>query len=360
MKITYVEVIGLNGSKIPVKLEFNEDLNIITGRNGAGKTTILKLIWYVISGNFDLAFKEIEFSSVIVETESYICTLDNTRKDSNIEWLVPKPQLVQVGQTIYREKNATNKIILSSIGQSLFFPTFRRLEGGFETEKDIEEGLLSFESIKTLKDALTKISQKLSKKNHQFIASVGTTDIDNLLYQRYSEISEKINTHQETLNKKIIEQIKDSTNREKEILSDVQRQIEALENYRKLAMSAFDTLAEIISKFLKSLDMQIGDTTVLKLTDIKENIKLEQLSAGEKQILSFLVYNTFYQDTIFIIDEPELSLHVDWQRQLFPTLMKQGSTNQFIVATHSPFIYSKYPDKELQITEDKGDNEEQA
>ena len=64
------------------------------------------------------------------------------------------------------------------------------------------------------------------------------------------------------------------------------------------------------------------------------------------------------QNAIFIIDEPELSLHVDWQRQLFPTLLKQGTSNQFIVATHSPFIYSKYPDKELMLSSDKGNNED--
>ena len=87
-------------------------------------------------------------------------------------------------------------------------------------------------------------------------------------------------------------------------------------------------------------------------------ISSDLLSSGEKQLLSFLAYNAFMQNAIFIIDEPELSLHVDWQRQLFPTLLKQGTSNQFIVATHSPFIYSKYPDKELMLSSDKGNNED--
>jgi predicted ATP-dependent endonuclease of OLD family len=52
---------------------------------------------------------------------------------------------------------------------------------------------------------------------------------------------------------------------------------------------------------------------------------------------------------VFIIDEPELSLHADWQRLLFPVLLSQGSKNQFIVATHSPFIYAKYPDHEISL-----------
>jgi predicted ATP-dependent endonuclease of OLD family len=71
-------------------------------------------------------------------------------------------------------------------------------------------------------------------------------------------------------------------------------------------------------------------------------------------MLSFLCYNAFYDKGIIFIDEPELSLHVDWQRILFETLMEQGSKNQLIVATHSPFIYSQFPDKELILDDDKG------
>ena len=41
---------GLHG-KFDFDLAFNEDLNILTGKNGSGKTTILKLLWYLISGN---------------------------------------------------------------------------------------------------------------------------------------------------------------------------------------------------------------------------------------------------------------------------------------------------------------------
>lgn len=82
---------------------------------------------------------------------------------------------------------------------------------------------------------------------------------------------------------------------------------------------------------------------------------MDKLSAGEKQMLSFLCYNTFSKNKIIFIDEPELSLHPDWQRLLIPTLLKQGGNNQFFIATHSPFIYAKYPDKELVLSEDKGE-----
>jgi recombinational DNA repair ATPase RecF len=51
------EVKNLN-NKISDKFYFNEDLNILTGKNGCGKTTILKTMWYIVSGNLDKIFDE--------------------------------------------------------------------------------------------------------------------------------------------------------------------------------------------------------------------------------------------------------------------------------------------------------------
>ena len=48
---------NLNGS-MNLTLKFHEDLNILTGKNGCGKTTILKLIWYLMSGNIERVIDE--------------------------------------------------------------------------------------------------------------------------------------------------------------------------------------------------------------------------------------------------------------------------------------------------------------
>ncbi len=77
-------------------------------------------------------------------------------------------------------------------------------------------------------------------------------------------------------------------------------------------------------------------------------------------MLSFFCYNAFSSDSCLFIDEPEISLHVDWQRILFPLLLKQSMGNQFIVATHSPFIYLKYADKELVLDSDRGNADADA
>ncbi|GAA2841879.1 hypothetical protein GCM10010441_77470 [Kitasatospora paracochleata] len=65
----------------------------------------------------------------------------------------------------------------------------------------------------------------------------------------------------------------------------------------------------------------------------------EQLSSGERQILLLLLNTILARENtrVFLIDEPELSLNVKWQRQLMDALLActEGSAVQFIVATHS-------------------------
>ena len=66
---------------------------------------------------------------------------------------------------------------------------------------------------------------------------------------------------------------------------------------------------------------------------------VELLSSGEKQILVLLTHLSFESGKVFILDEPELSLHPKWQDEFLAAvdnLMSQGT--QLVIATHSPAI----------------------
>ncbi len=52
MKIKQLKIKNLQ-NRINCDFKFNEDINIVTGQNGSGKTTILKLLWYLVSGNIN-------------------------------------------------------------------------------------------------------------------------------------------------------------------------------------------------------------------------------------------------------------------------------------------------------------------
>ena len=76
-----------------------------------------------------------------------------------------------------------------------------------------------------------------------------------------------------------------------------------------------------------------------------EEIPLESLSSGEKQMISLFARLYLYPGPkIVLIDEPELSLSLDWQRQILPDVLNAPTCMQAIATTHSPFIF----DNELE------------
>jgi predicted ATPase len=70
-------------------------------------------------------------------------------------------------------------------------------------------------------------------------------------------------------------------------------------------------------------------------------LELKMLSSGEKQIVSLFAHIYLSETDRFfvIIDEPELSLSVEWQRTFLPDIMQADRCAGLIAATHSPFVW---------------------
>lgn len=362
MKINSFEVSGLLGQEKTIAIDFEPDINIMTGRNGSGKTSALKLLWYIISGNILLALKEVPFDKATVVTTLYECTVYRTNENScRIDWKEGSKRETfeddsdedDPGLISYAENKANR--LLKRLGSSVFLPTFRRIEGGF-TLGD-RNNLLS-RSNNNIEDLLIDLSKRLSNVGHTFVASISTVDIVNLLVAQYTNLSDQYNKLQQGTSHDIINKIKTyNGNRDGvnvETLDQIRQQIESMEKSRETIMKPLEAVRELAMNIFKVSGIALGKT--LSFGDAANAVNSDALSAGEKQMLSFIAYNAFYRDAIVIIDEPELSLHVDWQRQLFPTLLSQETSNQFIVATHSPFIYAKYPEKEIQLDDDRGNS----
>jgi len=377
MKIIKAEVTGLLNRYEKITLIFNNDLNIVTGKNGAGKTSVLKLLWYVVSGNIFLALKEVPFRKFTVETDRYICTIYRTSPvHCRIELAINGENFVFEDDdepdedfNLVSAEDKANKVLMGC-GSSVFFPTFRRIEGGFSIESVRTTGtstsaLRSGRTKSEVEEALVTLSRKLSNDPHIFVTSISTVDIVSLLLRHHSDLSELYNDLQQSTSQKIIETIKDfkrgaddaDLNNATDLLDEIRHRIESMEGEREKIMLPFEMVRTVVERLFKHTGIQIGNR--ISFGDAATAVNSDALSAGEKQMLSFICYNTFFSNSIIFIDEPELSLHVDWQRQLFSILQKQQTSNQFIIATHSPFIYSKYPDKELMIDSDKGNGEEE-
>lgn len=70
-------------------------------------------------------------------------------------------------------------------------------------------------------------------------------------------------------------------------------------------------------------------------------LELSDLSSGEKQIVSLFshLYMSGRQSYFVLIDEPELSLSVPWQRRFLLDIRKGLFCDGLVAVTHSPFIY---------------------
>ncbi|HMQ99674.1 MAG TPA: AAA family ATPase [Ignavibacteria bacterium] len=112
-------------------------------------------------------------------------------------------------------------------------------------------------------------------------------------------------------------------------------------------LEALSSVQTVIYKFVSSVNTYFKDKVInyhlssgFRIFD-KENVKLDlnKLSSGEKQMLILFCNAITANDegTIFIIDEPEISLNIKWQRELLMTLLNFSSDGkvQFILATHS-------------------------
>ena len=76
-------------------------------------------------------------------------------------------------------------------------------------------------------------------------------------------------------------------------------------------------------------------------------IPLDTMSSGERQIFSLLYAASFMGDAnIVLIDEPEISLHIDWQYQFAQTIAQLLGPKQLIVCTHSPEILTGFEEVE--------------
>ena len=84
---------------------------------------------------------------------------------------------------------------------------------------------------------------------------------------------------------------------------------------------------------------------------------INELSSGEKQLFlrTLAIKMLEPENSIIMIDEPELSLHPKWQQKIVDVYRKIGRNNQIILATHSPHILGSV-EKENIILLEKNEN----
>lgn len=113
-----------------------------------------------------------------------------------------------------------------------------------------------------------------------------------------------------------------------------------------------DHFFELINDLFRSTGKEIGIDDMNRVIFRKMNsldakgkplnISMDRLSAGEKQILLLLFTLFLMEDkpTILLLDEPEISLHIEWQDKLVGLMLELNRNCQIIMTTHSPNIFA--------------------
>jgi len=78
----------------------------------------------------------------------------------------------------------------------------------------------------------------------------------------------------------------------------------------------------------------------IRFTQIGEVLTPYLLSSGEKQMLIILLTVLVEDDQHYVLfmDEPEVSLHIEWQKRLIDLILELNPNVQIILTTHSPAV----------------------
>lgn len=187
----------------------------------------------------------------------------------------------------------------------------------FVTWKKLNDGVKgAFQEMDNARQLLELKNTETAKKNHQ--------DSVNAFNASYFSLIAMTNFNDRFLS----------------ITEDVESmQTEKLE----LTKSFRDYEKEINSYLAPRKIFNITEDGMFKVKSKNRKIELSDLSSGEKHIVTILGKAALSRKdgAVFIADEPELSLHLDWQRMILPSIIKLSPKSQIIVATHSPAINAK-------------------
>lgn len=111
---------------------------------------------------------------------------------------------------------------------------------------------------------------------------------------------------------------------------------EAIEAKKKFQ----DAVDSLFAETGKRIDRTSNE---VKIIQFGEALSLYKLSSGEKQILIILLTALVedHQHYVLFLDEPEASLHIEWQQKLIDLIREMNPNAQIILTTHSPAVIMK-------------------
>jgi predicted ATP-dependent endonuclease of OLD family len=359
----------LAGRSDVLERTLNTDVNVFFGLNGCGKTSLLRILHSALLNQADL-LREVPFKIARVRLNTW------TRK--KYQYLFDKeaaqaeqasrPSYLSTGIRTLQWKVSPDESDEGGVGPWTheYLPIARLYErsnseagalGGRRRESEMDlEARFASNLLGTWKDYQRGLARELNEIQETGLARILERVLSGSKAVRDSSSSDSSTAYQAVstfLARRKVDDIAPTPkefekrySKEPEFRSLVQ-EIEEVENKVAAANAPMKELASLIKEMFtggKEFTLS-GDAIELKIGG--KGLSLSSLSSGEKQLLKVLVATVNSRASVVIVDEPELSMHVDWQRRLIPAMQTLCPTAQLIVATHSPEIMADIPDSQI-------------
>ncbi|MDD3834904.1 MAG: ATP-binding protein [Sulfurimonas sp.] len=356
---------------------FGENINItaIVGENGSGKSSVLEFLAEIFrieynknrnlivdtehSNKFSLAFKIKDKTYKIKSINNHDSnTFNEDDKIENILDYYVYSSDIKIKNQLLFDNSSIAKMIVSNYSQSENF----QLSSFMYLPTKIEIRLCDFER-KFVQLITNDKLYPLSRYERDDIYIKNTSDeqqtqianFESLHNDKYFQflililIEHKEDTHDFNLTKEKVEDTLKAQNIE--VISE-----DDFNRYFKIS----EELGEMLAKEVSALEKKEKEVYIDKYSDFFEydfidekNRRYSDLSHGEKTLFGQLL-NIYYNsqkskndNLLFLFDEPEISLHPNWQKnyinELSNLLIQMKKNYHFIFTSHSPFLLSDLP-----------------
>jgi len=313
MKIKKVHIKNIKGIK-DLELLFKKDNEILdvivlAGVNGSGKTTIL---------------------------ESIKDFFDNKNVNYN------EPEKSNVNLNIFFEDFEKNKI-----------------EEAEKSSNNCSYKYMLWNFFKTLKDY-----DYYRKENDQLFESQISKRFENppkIIYVPAENKFENVETKSTTLsrnyefinivNSKLMEDIPSYIATRRNYLATIEEDL-TMKEVTNIVVNEINSIFSILELDVKLKGFSKDEKTMpIFENSVGEEFDINDLSSGEKQLFlrTLSIKMLEPNNSIILIDEPELSLHPKWQQRIIEVYKKIGENNQIILATHSPHILGSVSNEKILI-----------
>lgn len=289
-------------------------VNVLVGKNGLGKSTILRLINSAVthehSDELDLCE---EMSIDFVDGKHCVA-----RKNKEINKDILKELINKMS-----DSDEFSKAIANSFKEHTKKETI--------SQKDVQK--IKNSLLESIKNKVNGVNNEVSNSSE-----LSSYEIKSQAKKIKTEFISTVNMSANSVNSVTTSSGNHTTFLDVEIDNELKRLNANKDTKHKLQQKLKKSLNSLFQETNKKVGF-VDDQLEIRLQN-NNTIDYKKLSSGERQVIFIFlkVINGSTDNSLILMDEPEISLHLSWQEKLLSEIVQVNSNSQIIIVTHSPAV----------------------